>query len=261
MIFYFSGTGNSLWVAKELRHSFNGDFISIADELNAKDNSFQYTIEADEKIFFVFPVHSWGPVVVVLRFIEKLIIKNYHSQNIYVIATCGDNCGNTSHILEKSLKKRGLQLTKSYSIAMPNNYILMKGFGLDSKELEQQKLQAASIHLHDIVEDIKAEGKNELYEKGKFACLKSGFIYPMFKTFAIKHNSFYATDACISCGLCVKICPTKTISMTENKPNWSNKCIQCCGCIHRCPERAIEWGKITLEQERYVHPDLRIKNE
>ena len=257
MIFYFSGTGNSLWIAKELKHLFNGDLISITDELNAKGNSFEYTIESNEKIFFVFPVHSWGPAVLVSRFIEKFIINDYQSQSIYAIATCGDNCGNTSGILAKTLKKRGFHLTKNYSLAMPNNYILMKGFGLDSKELEKQKLQAAPVHLHEIIGNIKTKGENVIYEKGKNAWLKSGIVYPMFKTFFLGHNSFYATDACTSCGLCVEICPVKTISMIDDKPKWSNKCVQCCACIHRCPVRAIEWGKITIDQERYVHPDLR----
>jgi ferredoxin len=257
MIFYFSGTGNSLWVAEELKRLFNGDLLSITDELNAKNNSFEYTVEPNEEIFFVFPVHSWGPAVLVSRFIEKLIIKGYQSQNIYAICTCGDNCGNTSGILAKALKKRGLHLSKSYSLAMPNNYILMKGFGLDSKELEEQKLHAAPIHLHDIISDIQTKRENVIYEKGKNAWLKSGIVYPMFKTFFLGHNSFYATDSCTSCRLCEEICPTKTISMINDKPEWSNTCVQCCGCIHRCPAQAIEWGKITINQGRYVHPELK----
>ncbi len=257
MIFYFSGTGNSLWVGKELQRTFHGDLISIADELNLQDNPFEYTIAPDEPIFFVFPVHSWGPAILVNQFIKKLSIIGYHAQNIYAICTCGDNCGNTSDILAKALKKKKFRLTKTYSIAMPNNYILMKGFGLDPKELEKQKLQVAPTHLHEIVENIKKHEKSEIYERGKSAWLKSGVVYPLFKTFALGHNSFYATEACTSCGLCVRICPTKTISMIENSPKWSNHCVQCCGCIHRCPERAIEWGKITVGQGRYVHPDLR----
>lgn len=184
-------------------------------------------------------------------------MKGYHAQNIYAIGTCGDNCGNTSGILAKALKKRRLHLTKSYSIAMPNNFILMKGFGLDSKKLEEQKLRAAPTHLHDIVNDIQTKGNKEIYEKGGNAWLKSGIVYPIFKTLALGHNSFYATNACISCGLCVEICPTKTISMIDDKPKWSNKCVQCCACIHRCPTKAIEWGKITAEQGRYMHPDLK----
>ncbi|MDR0368796.1 MAG: EFR1 family ferrodoxin [Bacteroidales bacterium] len=257
MIFYFSGTGNSLWAAKELKRHFTGDLISIADELNMENNTFRYAVEADEAIFFVFPVHSWGAAILVLEFIKRLVVHNYHSQNIYAIGTCGDNCGNTSSMLAKALHKRGLHLSKTYSIAMPNNYILMKGFGLDPKPLEEQKLQMALPRLNDIVTDIQTKGDKNLYEKGKYARLKSGLIYPIFKTFAVKHPSFYATDACISCGLCVRICPVKTISLSGGKPVWSKRCVQCCGCIHRCPTRAIEWGNITLDQGRYLHPDLK----
>ena len=130
----------------------------------------------------------------------------------------------------------------------------MKSFGIDPKEVEKQKLQAAPQHLFHIIENIKTGSSQEIYTKGWLPLLKSGLIYPLFKSFAIGRNSFHTTEGCTSCKLCVHICPTKTIDMIDGKPKWSNNCVQCCACIHRCPERVIEWGKITNKQGRYVHP-------
>jgi ferredoxin len=255
MIIYFSGTGNSLWVAKELSKTFDEKLISIADELKNKKD-FSYKLQDEEKIFFVFPVHSWGPAVLVLEFIKKLTFENYYSQAVYLVCTCGDMCGDTDKIIEHALAKRNIRLTKSFSVQMPNNYILMKGFGIDSKEIEQEKLKKAPLLLNEIVENIKTHSSKELYTRGGVPFLKSRIVYPLFKNYAIGKNSFFATDACVSCGLCVEICPTNTIFMEDGKPKWRNNCVQCTACIHRCPSRAIEFGNITQNQGRYYNPNV-----
>ena len=67
MIFYFSGTGNSRWVAERLGELLEEAVCSIADIL-AKKNSF---VAEENTIGIVFPVYSWGPPAVVLRFIAE----------------------------------------------------------------------------------------------------------------------------------------------------------------------------------------------
>lgn len=255
MIFYFSGTGNSFWVAKELGKIFNERLLSIADELNYKKGDYTYSLEEGEKVFFVFPVHSWGPAVLVWRFLKKINFLNYKNQPIYAICVCGDNCGYTTRIIDKLLRKKSLKLTKGYSIQMPNNYILMKGFGVDPKEVEERKLNNAPQLVNEIARNIRENSSEEIYEQGKSSFLKSYIVYPLFRKFAIGRNSFYAKDNCISCGLCVDICPTKTITLIDDKPKWNKTCVQCTACIHRCPVQAIEYGKVSVGQGRYHHPE------
>ena len=254
MVFYFSGTGNSLWVAKQLSSVFAEELVSVADELKNESNSFNYSLKADEKVFFVFPVHSWGPAVLIPRFIEKMNLENYTNQAVYVVCTCGDNCGYTDRIMQEALAKKSVRLMHAYSIQMPNNYILMKGFGTDSKDLEKLKLEAASKTIGSIIENIKSGKNNNYYFAGGKAFLKSRVVYPLFNKYVVGKNSFYTTDKCAACGLCVRICSTATISMKEKRPVWQNTCVQCTACIHRCPAGAIEYGKVTQKQGRYHHP-------
>ena len=256
MVFYFSGTGNSLWTAKEISNTFDEPLISIADELKNDNNHFNYTLKKVEKIFFVFPVHSWGPAVLVYRFIHKLTFSHYTQQPVYVVCTCGDNCGQTDKVIRKLLSEKSIDLTGAYSIQMPNNYILMKGFGIDPKEVEKEKLAKAPDLLGGVIKDIRNKENKKLYVTGGAPFIKTRIVYPLFQKFSIKNNSFFATDECISCGLCEEICPTDTIKLIDGKPTWDNTCVQCTACIHRCPARAIEYGKITQNQGRYVHPDL-----
>jgi len=58
MIFYFTGTGNSLWVAKALSEALGEPLVSIADELHKEKDGWVYPVRPDEKILFVYPVHS-----------------------------------------------------------------------------------------------------------------------------------------------------------------------------------------------------------
>ncbi len=256
MIFYFSGTGNSLWVAKELAATYNDKLISISEELMIPNNNFTYNISSDEKIFFVFPVHSWGPAILVFRFLKKINLINYQKQSVFLICTCGDNCGYTTKIVERILDKKSILLTKGYSIQMPNNYVLMKGFSTDTKEIETQKLNNAPNSFKKIIEDIQDNKKTDLYTTGTHPFLKSFLVYPLFRKFAIKRNSFYAKNICTACGTCIDICPTKTIFWKDNKLKWNNTCIQCTACINRCPVEAIEYGKVSQGKGRYYHPDL-----
>jgi len=256
MVFYFSGTGNSYWVAKQVGKAFNEQPTSIANELDQVTNLYQYSLRDDEKIFFVFPVHSWGPAVLVLQFIEKLHFDNYTSQDVFSICVCGDNCGKTDVIMQETLAKRNISLTQSFSIQMPNNYILMKSFGVDTPEAEKEKLANAPILIGEILLNINTKSKVPIYVAGKHSFVKSRIVYPLFRRYALGRNSFFATDDCTSCGLCVKVCPTNTIFLTDKKPVWSNNCVQCCACINRCPAEAIQYDNITQSQGRYKHPDL-----
>ena len=253
MIFYFSGTGNSRWVANALGIALGEPVVSIAEELKTGKKEFVCPLREDEKVLFVYPVHSWGPAVPVTRFISGLKLTGYDKQPVYSISTCGDECGYTDDIMRKVMKKKGLILTDSYSVIMPNNYILLPGFDVDSKEVEQDAPSAVDA----IVAAIR-DGKNvNLYKKGSLPGLKSYWIYPLFTNFAIGKNSFRVTDDCISCGLCERVCPTGTITLTDGRPVWSDTCVQCVACIHRCPVRAIEYGKITLKKGRYHHPGTK----
>lgn len=257
MVFYFTGTGNSLWVAKELSQAFDEPLISITDELKKDSEDLTYPIKEDEMIVFVYPVHSWGPALSVMRFIARCRIENYRKQRVYSVATCGDECGYTNDILRKALRERGLPLHGGYSLQMPNNYILLPGFNVDTKDVEQKKLKQAPESLSAVISAIR-ERQNAFYHKGSLPFLKSCLIYPLF-AIGVKHNSFYVTDACITCKLCAKICPTGTISLREDgKPQWAKKsCVQCTACIHYCPVRAIEYGKVSLKKGRYHHPEIK----
>lgn len=260
MIFYFSGTGNSLWVAERLGKAFGEKPVPVAGILKAApEGDLVYSLGQNGRLILVFPVHSWGPAVLMSRFLKRLRISDYSGQPVYAVCTCGDTCGQTDRIMREVLASRGLALTACWSVRMPNDYILMKGFGVDSDEVRDAKLSAAPATVDAIIAAIR-EGKPFVnYVTGTHTFVKSRIINALFRKFLAgpdSRNQFYVTDACIGCGQCASVCPVGIISMKDGRPVWGRGCVQCSGCINRCPVKAIEYGEASKGQGRYHHPDL-----
>ncbi len=253
MIFYFSGTGNSLHVAKTIAEAQNEELIFIPKEFDDKDNTFNYQVKKDQVIALVFPVYAWGPPEMVTDFIKKMQISG-EKPYLTLILTCGQDEGETTQFVKELLGEKGLKLDSAFTLTMPNNYII--GADVDSKEEIARKLELTDQKLIEINATIKNRVRGVFHTKpGTMAGLKSRLIHPFFTSQARGTKKFFATDACTRCGLCVEVCPVHTISLFD-KPVWGDQCTRCLACINRCPEEAIQYGKGTKKRGRYVHPDL-----
>ncbi|EPR12101.1 EFR1 family ferrodoxin [Ruminiclostridium papyrosolvens] len=256
MIFWFSGTGNSLYIAKSIAQQNDLKLVSISSVVNSGAEFFEYDLEDGETIGFVFPVYAWAPPKMVLDFISKLRLKNYNDNYTFCVATCGGNVGNTVKVMEESLNTANIKLSAGFSVIMPNNYIVMGN--VDSKEKEEKKLAEAEDTTGKISE-IVSRKKSGMYNvvKGPLPGLFTGVISPMFNKYAIKTDSFFATDKCNGCGICEKVCTCKSIKV-DKRPKWGKECNQCLACIHFCPTKAIQFGKGTEKKGRYTNPNISI---
>lgn len=234
MIYYFSGTGNSRWIAEELA------LITEDVALNIMDSSTSTLIEG-QTIGIIFPVYAWGPPEVVLDFAKKLEgIPSFS----FALATCGDEAGYSLDKLDKAFT-----LDSMYSISMPNNYLI--GSDLESEEVVRTKISKAKDSLQSIGSEIINQEPTHQINKGTAPWLKSNLINFGFNKAARSTKPFYATDKCTSCQICVQKCPTETISMVDGKPHWGERCFQCTACINLCPEEAIQYGQGTENRKRY----------
>lgn len=257
MIFYFSGTGNSLYIAKQISTKQNERIISISKEVNQKKELYEYELEYDEKIIFAYPIYAWAPPKVVLDFISKLRLKNYNNNYICLVCTCGENIGDTVSIFSKKLKSIGLNLDSGFSLTMPNNYMVMGD--VDDKDIGLKKIEYANTVLENINKVISNKEKGIFkVDKGPLPRVMTKIVNPMFNKFSIDTSRFYANNECIGCKICEKVCNTKTIKV-DKKPVWGNECTGCLACINYCPKKAIQVGKSTLNKGRYINPYISIE--
>ena len=251
MILWFSGTGNSCYVARQLAERLNEHLVSVAEAINFE--KFDYTLQPGEMLGFVFPTYSWGPAPVVLQLLQNLKVAGYTPATYcYMVTTCGDDVGRSVPIFAKALRKYGFTLQGAFSVQMPNNYICMKGFYVDDKAVEQEKLRAAPERIESVAMRIAEHRCTTDVVVGRWRCVKSHIIRPWFKRYAMSDKAFHADPVvCDRCGRCVKVCPMLNIELTDKGPKWQGKCAMCLACLHHCPTRAIQYGKQTQGKGRY----------
>ena len=145
MIFYFSGTGNSLYVARLLADELNDCIISIPDCIN--NGTFEFELKDSEKIGIVTPVYFYGLPSIVETFLDKLNLKKYSS--FYLVVTFGSFTANTGPNAQKYFSGLGLNLDHIFSVKMPENYVpLLK---VPSQDVCSALISDAQKSVHDIV--------------------------------------------------------------------------------------------------------------
>ncbi len=266
MIFYFSGTGNSAWVARELAEQLNDHLYFIPDE---RAGEAHYVLHPNEKLGFVFPVYAWRVPKFILRFIQMMQVENV--SYVYFVATCGDDSGRMDHYFRKAAKSKGWEVACGFSIIMPEAYVSLPGFDVDDQQREKSKLREAKTRLDDIISFI-AESKQGKFDTipGQWPWTKSVVLGAFFNTFLMSSKPFHTNSQCVGCGKCAQMCPLHNIEMEQNKKNvdsagtqlsphkipvWHKDCVGCLRCYHSCPHHAIEYGRFTRGKGQYIHPD------
>lgn len=252
MILYFSGTGNSLYIAKKMAEELNDRILSIAD-LVCKQQ-YELAIEQDETIGFVYPVIACAPPDIITDFIKKVHFKGYTDQYIFSVFNCAGSPEYTSRIIKETAQKAGLCIKGFYDVLMPGNYITQK------KHLPHEKEKEYLDHCDEKIEEIAQGVRQQLsnYQKEKHSFLLS---YGLHKLAVLeKTEPFIFGDACVGCGKCVDICPMESITMTDGKPSRDvSKCAFCLACVNVCPTRALQVGKKTQGNPQYVNPNYNGK--
>ena len=256
MIFYYSGTGNSLWVAQQIAKYQNEEMIDIAKELQKNLDEYVYDLDRREKIGFVFPTYSWAPPKIVEDFIKKVKFNGYRQHYLFSVYTCGSDSGYMSKYLDNLFKDKKMEIYYTEFVQMPENFITM--FELDSEIFTEKILEKAKNKLTKINSQIK-NGRLHVFDKEVYSLrdyIKTYIIKPIFYALFMGTKKFKADEKCNSCGLCVDLCPYKNIVMNNGKPSWSNNCTKCMACICRCPKQAIQYGRGTKKKGRYYNPLL-----
>lgn len=256
MIFYFSGTGNSEYVARLLGERTKEEVINIADCVNKSRYFFQ--LKKGERLGFVYPVYFWGLPSIVKEFIKETTFAKYGKHFVYSVATCGVMTGSADEDLSKLLKVKKVGLNATFGIRMVDNYTVV--FNVKNEEKNNNKNQKAQ----DTISDMLFLVDNKI---GGYYNHIRGF-WPASPIAHASYNLtrrtvlFKASKDCVSCGKCVKGCPSKAITLENGKPVWTKKkCTMCLSCLHHCPVNAISYGPTTKHNGQYVNNEVDASKE
>lgn len=248
MIFCFSGTGNSLWVAYWLSKKTDDEICMMTDD--RANEKLEFCTEC-ERIGFIFPVYGWNMPSVVRDFISRLPFpEEGEKPYVYAVFTCGDDTGRTDRELAKALKERGWTLNAAFSVTMRNTYVGLPGFDIDSTEVEKEKQISAQrrveTHIVETVSRKALSAPNDVHH-GAFPWLKTYVIGKFFHRFLTSPRDFRVnSEICKRCERCKRVCPMENISVTKNgTPKWREHCTLCMACYHICPRHAIAHGRFT----------------
>mgnify|MGYP006284756595 CR=1 FL=1 len=282
-VYYFSGTGNSLVVARDISKKIGGELISIPTVMG-KD---VIKINAD-MIAIVFPVYHQGLPFIISRFVNK--IDNLEGKYIFAVCTYGDSPGISLKYLNETIKTKGGRLAAGFAIKMPYNYItpsftiksFYNSFKLRKVEKKDQERMFSNCQdkVNQIVKYVKAQKDGRIETEAeiienivdflnlrdtlqkyiwlKVANFKGETNLPFQECLQLMDYGFKYEGNCASCGICEKICPVDNIKLVNGYPEWQHHCEQCFACLHWCPKEAIQFRDGTKQGERYHHPDVRL---
>jgi ferredoxin len=282
-IYYFSGTGNSLAVARELADRTGAQLRSIPASIGRES-----VPGAAGAMGLVFPVYHKGIPLILKRFVDGM--EGLEGKYTFAACTCGDTPGLAMRDLRRLVRSRGGELSAGFGVRMPYNYVtpspglrrFFSSFRLREIPVETQGalFAAARRRTESIAAHINAR-RSGIFETtsdvltlladrlglpetlGKWAWPRiAGVKEPTELSFLesrqLMDQAFRADQRCTGCAICARVCPVGNIDIVQDRPVWQHRCEQCFACLHWCPEEAIQFGSNTAGGTRYHHPEVTL---
>ena len=263
MILYFSATGNSLAVARQLAERLN-------ERLTPLTEAFRQDLTNEKRIGIVFPTYDFNLPPAMPEMISRLKISP--QSYVFTVVTCGSAAGNCIWVLRRILRKKGIELAYSHKVSVPDNSAL--AFGRNPNK-QLGKFERVPARMEQIIRELQEESHTlhyswfgllswllgrPLIERGMIHCLGPKVI----------------ADKCTGCGTCVRVCPMKNIRLCERANSITNdqspttndkvahigdNCTVCLACVHACAQQAISTnGQEARKERQYRHPEIKLKD-
>ncbi|UWG96668.1 EFR1 family ferrodoxin [Dehalobacter sp. DCM] len=249
-IYYFSGTGNSLKIAKDLCCLLkDSEVVRITGKLVAQEIPVH-----SEKIGIVFPVFAEGVPLLVENFVRQINVVPHQTTYVFAISNFGESSGCSLTQLKQLLAEKNLILADTFEIQMPDNFNV---FYPPAPEAEQNTMIG--------IQEKMMAGIAKIVNEATFSPTlddtdtQDSWQRPEFVPYEID-KKFWLNDQCNSCGTCEKVCAAGNIRIADNTPSWQHHCEFCLACMHWCPNQAIQFEDKTTQWGRYQCPTITLKD-
>lgn len=255
VVLYFTGTGNCLYVARQLAGK-EGEILSIPQLMRKK----QFEIEADE-IGLVYPIYGHMPPYMVREFIKKAQLKAEYK---FAVLTYGMRKCNAVEIWDGISRKAGNVFDYIGTIVMVDNWLpnfdMNEQMKIDKHIPENLAKITSDLSNHRRWHEPVTQEEREQHEG--FMSLSG--LDPEVGFLMKADRSFRVTDDCIHCGICTYVCPRGNYQLTGQGVKMQGDCEFCFACIQNCPQRAIQFKKNedgTWPDGSEKNPNARYRNE
>ena len=164
MVLYFSGTGNSKYIAKRIAEAIQENAVDLNMKIKENDTS---PLQTGRDVIIVTPTYAWRIPKIVSEWIDKT--EFIGGKRIWFVMNCGSEIGNAAKYNRELSEQKKLQYMGTAQILMPENYIAM----FDAPEAEEARKIIAKAEPD--IEKVIAYIRN-----GKEFCLPRNNLYDRF---------------------------------------------------------------------------------
>lgn len=249
-LYYFTGTGNSLFIAKTLAEIL-GDTQLIPIQTYG---TYQKLSQQTERVGIIYPTYFLDAPENVKEFIEQLEIPK--QSYVFLYTNYGESMGNALYNPFLQLSKKGVKDVATYGVALPDNSIVFPS----KIEMIPKMCEDAKTILQTHGEEIlrKAKVKDPVFNfKNK---LLSQFMKP-YCHYYLGFDSIQINDQrCSGCGICKNVCSNQNITCQNDQYKAGKDCLMCFACIHYCPNQAVSFKRMKESPSyQYTNSDIKLK--
>ena len=202
MLLYFTGTGNSLAVARHIAAATGDSLLPLAEAAGTD-------LTAETTVGLVYPCYDFNTPPAVRDLVAQLQISP--SAYLFIVVTCGAQTGNSVWTVRRILRRKGVRVAYCHKIRMPDNSATL--FGRNPND-QLWKLEKYAPRLQRIVDDVRARRRANHFGAPGLAGWLTG-IPAVERKLLGGFKPQVNPDLCIGCGLCVSTCPISNISLVD----------------------------------------------
>ena len=246
MVLFFSATGNTEFIARQLALKLGDECLNLLDRVKRGDHS---PLHSEKPFIICAPVY----VCEMPRFLAAYLKQQTFtgSRQVYFIFTSGGYAGISGQLAKAMIRKKKMEYLGHAEFRMPRNYVANDHYPMLPPEQVKERILDSCRQLETVAADIQAGRKLKARHIWLFETIITVPFNPVWSKLKYKTDDFYATEGCMGCGRCQRLCPLNNISLKDRKPVWGQECTHCMACIANCPTEAIEYGTISRTKEKY----------